>query len=264
MYQYRQRTKVPHGAVRTGNNRRVVLDRAESVATPGLSLERTASVWEPIDLVIARISRNAQAFSGLLSILASSLTAKPSDVLQMEEEGKVRIAIASDQAGYEAKQRLAVRLTAAGHQVTDASPSVSSRERADYAEQLALSVLRHDAERGIIVTSRAVGASVAANRVPGIRAASCNDPHSARVGAHTEGMNVLVLALHALEEKRSQEVIDAYLAATLASGRSRGRIAALAFATRVCLYSRKPCQRRFRYRTRQERGHEPVLLLQAV
>ena len=80
-------------------------------------------------------------------------------------------------------------------------------------------VLRHDAERGIIITSRGVGASVAANRVPGIRAAACHDAYSAAVGAKAEGMNVLVLALHALEQDRAQEVVDAYLGATLAPSR---------------------------------------------
>ena len=129
----------------------------------------------------------------------------------------MRIVIASDQAGHQVKQHLTERLSAAGHDVADAAPSIASRERPDYAEQVALCVLRRDAERGIIITNRAVGASVAANRVPGIRAASCNDPHSARVGAHVEGMNVLVLALHALEEERVCEVVDAYLSASLAS-----------------------------------------------
>ena len=129
----------------------------------------------------------------------------------------MRIAIASDQAGHEAKQQLAARLNAAGHAVVEAAPSVTSRERADYAEQVALCVLRHDAERGIIITSRAVGASVAASRVPGIRAALCHDPYSARLGAHAEGMNVLVLALHRLQEKGAEEVVDAYLGSSLAS-----------------------------------------------
>ena len=129
----------------------------------------------------------------------------------------MRIAIASDQVGHESKQRLAAKLRAGGHSVTDAPLSIASRERSDYAEQVALCVLRHDAERGIIITSRAVGASIAANRIPGIRAASCSDPHSARLGAHAEGMNVLVLPLHALEEDRAQEVVDAYLSASLAA-----------------------------------------------
>jgi RpiB/LacA/LacB family sugar-phosphate isomerase len=128
----------------------------------------------------------------------------------------VRIAIASDEAGHEAKERLAAKLIAAGHELTDAAPLVQAKGRTDYAEQVALAVLRHDAERGIIVSSRAVGASVAANRVPGVRAALCGDAYSAHVGAKAEGMNVLVLSLHSLGDDQGQEVVDAYLGATLA------------------------------------------------
>jgi RpiB/LacA/LacB family sugar-phosphate isomerase len=129
----------------------------------------------------------------------------------------VRIVIASDQAGREIKQRLTVKLAAAGYGIVDATPSIAAKERPDYSEQVALGVLRHDAERGIIITSRAVGASVAANRVPGIRAALCHDAYSARLGAHAEGMNVLVLSLHALEEERAYEIVEAYLGANLAA-----------------------------------------------
>ncbi|MGC2110027.1 MAG: RpiB/LacA/LacB family sugar-phosphate isomerase [Candidatus Korobacteraceae bacterium] len=128
----------------------------------------------------------------------------------------MRIAIASDEAGHEAKERLAAKLIAAGHEVTDAAPILQDKVRTDYAEQVALAVLRHDVERGLIVTSRAVGASVAANRVPGVRAALCGDAYSAHVGAKAEGMNVLVLALHSLEDAHAQEIVDAYLGATLA------------------------------------------------
>ncbi|HTP28185.1 MAG TPA: RpiB/LacA/LacB family sugar-phosphate isomerase, partial [Anaeromyxobacteraceae bacterium] len=128
----------------------------------------------------------------------------------------MRIAIAADEAGQEAKDRLAASLISAGHEVTDAAPTVQSQSRPDYAEQVALAVLRHDAERGIIISSRAVGASVAANRVPGVRAALCNDAYSAHVGAKTEGMNVLVLALHSMDEENSWQVVTAYLEATLA------------------------------------------------
>jgi len=128
----------------------------------------------------------------------------------------VRIAIGSDQAGHAAKERIAAKLVEAGHEVTDATSAVQPHGRADYAEQVAMLVLRHNAERGIIVTSRVVGASVAANRIPGIRAALCHDAYSASVGAKAEGMNVLVLALHLLEQDLAQEVVDAYLGATLA------------------------------------------------
>jgi RpiB/LacA/LacB family sugar-phosphate isomerase len=140
----------------------------------------------------------------------------PISKVLIREESKVQIAIASDEAGHVPKQRLAAKLSATGHDVTDAAPPVQGQSRADYAEQVALSVLRHDTERGIIISNRAVGASVAANRVPGVRAALCGDAHSAHVGAKIEGMNVLVLAVHSLDEQKAQEIVDAYLNATLA------------------------------------------------
>lgn len=128
----------------------------------------------------------------------------------------MRIAIASDEAAQQAKERLTARLVSKGHEVLDSAPMVQGQARPDYAEQVALSVLRHDAERGIIVSSRGVGASVAANRVPGVRAALCHDAYSAHVGAKTEGMNVLVLALHVLQDHVADEVVDAYMDAVLA------------------------------------------------
>ncbi len=128
----------------------------------------------------------------------------------------MHIAIGSDHAGRAAKERIAAKLVEAGHQVTDATAAVQPHGTADYAEQVAMLVLRHNAERGIVITSRVVGASVAANRVPGIRAAACHDAYSASIGAKAEGMNVLVLALHSLPQDRAQEVVDAYLESTLA------------------------------------------------
>ena len=127
----------------------------------------------------------------------------------------MRIAIGADQAGHAAKEQIAAKLVEAGHEVTDATSAVQPRSSADYAEQVAMLVLRRHAERGIIVTSRVVGASVAANRVPGVRAAACHDAYSAAVGAKAEGMNVLVLAVHSLQPDHAQEVVDAYLGATL-------------------------------------------------
>lgn len=129
----------------------------------------------------------------------------------------MRIAIASDEQGKEIKDRLTTALVAAGHEFADTVAASSDRNPIDYAEQVALSVLRHDAERGIIITSRAVGASVVANRVPGIRAALCGDAHSAHVGAREEGMNVLVLPLPLLQEEQIKEIVRAYLGATLAA-----------------------------------------------
>lgn len=128
----------------------------------------------------------------------------------------MRIAIGSDEAGNELKEQITATLAGAGHEMVDPSPTVEQYARGDYAEQVALAVLRRDAERGIILTSRGVGASVAANRVPGIRAALCNDSFSAYSGAKSEGMNVLILSVHSLELDPAREIVNAYVGATLA------------------------------------------------
>ncbi len=128
----------------------------------------------------------------------------------------MRIAIGSDEAGEALKEQLTATLASTGHEVVDPTSNVEAHVRGDYAEQVALAVLRRDAERGIIVTGRGVGASVAANRVPGIRAALCNDSFSAYSGAKSEGMNVVVLAVQSLDADRAREIVDAYVGATLA------------------------------------------------
>ncbi len=128
----------------------------------------------------------------------------------------MRIAIGSDQAGLGMKERLAAKLTASGHELVDPSVSLDAHGRTDFGEQVALAVLRRDADRGIIFTGRGVGASVEANRVPGIRAALCNDAYAAFLGAKAEGMNVLVLSVVSLEPQQAEEVVDSYLSATLA------------------------------------------------
>ena len=128
----------------------------------------------------------------------------------------MRIAIASDEVGNELREQVAAMLAADGHEIVDSSPSVDQHSRCDYAGQVALAVLRRDADRGIILTSRGVGASVAANRVPGIRAALCNDTFSAYSGAKSEGMNVLILSVHSLDLNTAKQIIDAYTGAALA------------------------------------------------
>lgn len=129
----------------------------------------------------------------------------------------MRIAIACDEAAQHCKTRVAARIAAGGHEVVQVVSSEGDGTPSVYAEQVALAVLRHDAERGIIITNRAVGASVVANRVPGVRAALCADPQSAHVGAKDEGMNILVLASPQLEEEQMHEIVRAYLDATLAA-----------------------------------------------
>ncbi len=128
----------------------------------------------------------------------------------------MRIVIASDREGVFAKNGVATQLKAAGHDLIDVGSTSPTRACRDYAERVALSISRGDAERGVIVCNRSVRSSVAANRLPGVRAAVCCDGHSAYVGAKVDGMNVLILTLHSLQDGHSRDVVDAYLSASLA------------------------------------------------
>jgi RpiB/LacA/LacB family sugar-phosphate isomerase len=123
--------------------------------------------------------------------------------------------IASDQEGVIAKNRLAAQLIASGHDLIDVGSMTPTQACRDYAERVALCISRGEAERGVIVCGRSVRSSVAANRLPGVRAAVCCDGHSAYVGAKADGMNVLILTLHSLQHGHFRDVIDGYLSASL-------------------------------------------------
>src|SRR5260221_13553003 len=101
----------------------------------------------------------------------------------------MRITIASDHAGYELKQLLIESLRQQGHEFKDAGThSTVPGDYPDYAEAVSLSLLQGEAERGILICGSGVGASVAANKVPGIRAGLCHDSYSAHQGVEHDNM----------------------------------------------------------------------------
>jgi len=135
----------------------------------------------------------------------------------------MRIALGSDHAGFALKERLQGRLRDLGHQTLDVG--THSGEPVDYpdsAEAVALAVLRGQAERGIIACGSGVGASVAANKVRGIRAATCHDVYSARQGVEHDDMNVLVLGARVIGDELALELARAFAAAEF-SGEERHR-----------------------------------------
>ncbi len=106
----------------------------------------------------------------------------------------MRITIGSDHAGFELKTLLIDYLQKSGHQLKDVGTSNTQPvDYPDYAEAVSLSVLRGDSERGILICGSGVGASVAANKIPGIRAGLCHDTYSAHQGVEHDNTNVLVL-----------------------------------------------------------------------
>ncbi|HXZ28350.1 MAG TPA: ribose 5-phosphate isomerase B [Terriglobales bacterium] len=135
----------------------------------------------------------------------------------------MRIAIAADHAGYPLKQELAAWLRQAGHQVLDlGTESVEPVDYPDYAEAAGQAVLEKRAERGILICGSGVGAAVAANKLPGIRAGLCHDTYSAHQGMEHDAMNVLVLGARVIGVELAKELARSYLGAEF-SGEARHR-----------------------------------------
>jgi ribose 5-phosphate isomerase B len=107
----------------------------------------------------------------------------------------MKIALAADHGGFDMKQDLIARLRAAGHEVTDfgALTADPGDDYPDYVVPLARAVAAGEAERGIVICGSGVGASVAANKVKGVRAGLCHDHFSVNQGVEDDDMNVLCL-----------------------------------------------------------------------
>ena len=106
----------------------------------------------------------------------------------------MKLVIASDHAGLELKNHLVAFLTNLNHAVTDLGTHTSApADYPDFAEAVGKAILAGAAERGILICGSGVGASVAANKIKGIRAGLCHDSYSARQGVEHDDMNVLVL-----------------------------------------------------------------------
>ena len=126
----------------------------------------------------------------------------------------MKIVFGSDHAGFALKNELAALCGAWGHTIEDVGAfDASPSDYPDFSRRVAEAVLSGACERGILVCGSGVGASVAANKVPGIRAALCHDTFSARQGVEDDAMNVLCLGARVIGPSLAQEVVRAYLAA---------------------------------------------------
>jgi ribose 5-phosphate isomerase B len=126
----------------------------------------------------------------------------------------VKIALGSDHAGFDLKEHLRPFIESLGHEVEDfGTHSRESVDYPDYAEMVALAVVEGRADRGIMLCGSGVGASIAANKVPGCRAANCEDYYSAHQGVEHDDMNVLVLGGRIVGQALAEDMVRGYLAA---------------------------------------------------
>jgi ribose 5-phosphate isomerase B len=126
----------------------------------------------------------------------------------------MRIALAADHAGYALKQHLLGVVRALGHEVTDlGTDSAAPVDYPDFAEKLGLAVREGRVDRGVLLCGSGVGASVAANKIPGVRAAVCHDGYSAHQGVEHDDMNVLVLGARIIGPALADDLVKTFLAA---------------------------------------------------
>jgi ribose 5-phosphate isomerase B len=126
----------------------------------------------------------------------------------------VKIVVGSDHAGFAMKTGIAALCQKWGHAIEDVGAfDDSPSDYPDFARLVAGAVTSGASERGILVCGSGVGASVAANKVPGIRAALCHDTFSARQGVEDDAMNVLCLGARIIGPSLAEEVVRAFLGA---------------------------------------------------
>jgi RpiB/LacA/LacB family sugar-phosphate isomerase len=135
----------------------------------------------------------------------------------------VRIAIGADHAGFELKEILAASLRDRGQQVVDVGThSTAAVDYPDYAEAVGAALREGRADRAILICGSGGGASIAANKLPEVRAGLCHDTYSAHQGVEHDDMNVLVLGARVIGPELARELVHTFVQASF-SGEERHR-----------------------------------------
>ncbi|MBI5285174.1 MAG: ribose 5-phosphate isomerase B [Chloroflexi bacterium] len=133
----------------------------------------------------------------------------------------MRIAVGADHGGYPLKETIVRELERLGHQVVDKGTfSEAAVDYPDFSEAVGLSIASGESERGVVLCGSGVGASVAANKIRGVRAAVCHDTYSAHQGVEHDDMNVLTLGARVIGPEVALELVRAFVSARF-SGEER-------------------------------------------
>lgn len=143
--------------------------------------------------------------------------------------GCVRVALGSDHAGLELKEALAKRLVDLGHEPDDLGTHGSHPvDYPDYGAAVGRAVVRGEAALGVCCCGTGIGIAMAANKVPGVRAAVVHDVTSARLAREHNDANVCCLGARLVGVQAAVDALEAFLSASFAGGRHAARVAKLA------------------------------------
>lgn len=131
----------------------------------------------------------------------------------MHDKSTMRIGIAADHGGFELKAQLILTLTVAGYQLTDfgANELIAGDDYPDYVVPLATAISEGEITHGLAICGSGVGACVAANKIPGVRAALITDSYSAHQGVEDDDMNVMCLGGRVTGSALAWELVQTFL-----------------------------------------------------
>ena len=137
----------------------------------------------------------------------------------------MKISLGADHAGYPLKEKIKQRLTAQGIEVTDrGTTSIDSVDYPDYAREVAHDVAGKRADWGILVCGSGIGMAMAANKVPGVRAANVASEFEAVVSREHNDANVLAVGARILDDATAFKIVDKWLQTGFAGGRHQRRV----------------------------------------
>jgi len=137
----------------------------------------------------------------------------------------MRIALGADHAGFSLKEKVRVYLVSKGYEVEDQGPF--SRDPVDYpdlAEKVAARVAAQEVKFGVLICGTGLGMAISANKLPGVRAATCNDTLSAHFARAHNDANVLAMGGRLTDEATAQKILDIWLATPFEGGRHERRV----------------------------------------
>ena len=134
----------------------------------------------------------------------------------------MKIAVGSDHAGFGLKLEIAHHLSRIGHAVVDLGAyNAEPSDYPDFAALVGKALMAGTSERGLLICGSGVGVCVAANKMPGIRAAICHDTYSAHQGVEHDDMNILVMGSRIVGSALALDIVEAFLGARFHSSEER-------------------------------------------
>ena len=137
----------------------------------------------------------------------------------------MRVALGADHAGFELKQTLCTFIAKLGHEAHDlGTDSLDSVDYPDFAKAVAKLVAEGGADVGLLICGTGLGMAIAANKVKGIRAATCNEPYSAAMARSHNDANVLTIGSRVVGRGLAEEIVARFLETGFEGGRHQRRV----------------------------------------